>query len=430
MLPVSSTQIEEYNANSIHKTLRVYFPHLNVTVLQKNIEGESFQLTESILDGKNVEFVGCIASEMRITIYQMAQTLKNESIEVYVKTDDTAEIPLFKGTVYSAVTKRSNGKRKIDIIAYDTLYTIGQKDVASWYQGLTFPKTIKQIRDSLFTYLGVTQETVTLPNDNISIAKQYDPTVLQCLNVIKGICQFNGCFGIMNRSGNFEYRFIEPDSYQMIIANEFTFAKSVESEDYYVKPFERVQIRDSEKDAGITVGDGTAISNKYIIQANMWAYKLDDNTKTTVATNIYNVVKGIAIYPCNTNNNGLPFLEVGDRVKYTLTNTRSASDLVYNTFLCTHRVLKGVQALRDTYKADGDEEASEFVSDLQTQIDTIKQSGGGGIDPDDYYTKEETEDYVDTAISTETQTIISVVTLPVDRDENTVYLTRGDVTIM
>ena len=166
--------------------MRVYFPHLLQTVLQRNIEGESFQLTESILNGKNVEFVGCISSEMRITIYSMYDTLKNEPIEVYVKTDDTSEIPLFKGYVYSAITKRSNGKRKTEIIAYDALYSVGQKDVASWYQGLTFPITIKNFRDSLFTELGITQETVTLPNDNISIEKQYDPKILQCLAVIKG----------------------------------------------------------------------------------------------------------------------------------------------------------------------------------------------------------------------------------------------------
>lgn len=430
MLPVTQDQIDEYNANSIHKTMRVYFPHLLQTVLQRNIEGESFQLTESILNGKNVEFVGCISSEMRITIYSMYDTLKNEPIEVYVKTDDTSEIPLFKGYVYSAITKRSNGKRKTEIIAYDALYTIGQKDVASWYQGLTFPITIKNFRDSLFTYLGITQETVTLPNDNISIAKQYDPTVLQCLAVIKGLCQINGCFGIMNRSGNFEYRFIEPDSQQMVISNDFTFAKAVASEDFYVKPFERVQIRDSEKDAGIIVGTGNQFSNKYIIQANMFAYKLDDNTKRTVATNIFDVVKGIAIYPCQTDNNGLPFIEVGDRVKFTLgTQTRSGSDLVYNTFLTTNRVLKGVQALRDTYKADGDEEASEFVSDLQTQIDTIKQSGGGG-DLDDYYTKEETQEYVSEAIIEEGTKFVTCSSLPYPREENTVYLIQGDITLI
>ncbi len=430
MLPVTQDQIDEYNANSIHKTMRVYFPHLLQTVLQRNIEGESFQLTESILNGKNVEFVGCISSEMRITIYSMYDTLKNEPIEVYVKTDDTSEIPLFKGYVYSAITKRSNGKRKTEIIAYDALYSVGQKDVASWYQGLTFPITIKNFRDSLFTELGITQETVTLPNDNISIEKQYDPKILQCLAVIKGLCQINGCFGIMNRYGNFEYRFIQPDSYDMDISNEFTFAKSVASEDFYVKPFERVQIRDSEKDAGIIVGTGNQFSNKYIIQANMFAYKLDDTTKRTVATNIFNVVKGIAVYPCQTDNNGLPFIEVGDRVKYTLgTRTRSGSDLVYNTFLTTNRVLKGVQALRDTYKADGDEEASEFVSDLQTQIDTIKQSGGGG-DLDDYYTKEETQEYVSEAIIEEGTKFVTCSSLPYPREENTVYLIQGDITLI
>lgn len=435
MIDVTETQIEEYNSDSVHKTLRVYFPTLNRTMSSANIDGGSFELNEALYKGKQVEFVGCIASEMKITVYNLYETLKNTDIEVYIKTDDTAEIPLFKGYVYSAKVSRSNGRRKTEIVAYDALYTLGQKDVASWYQGLTFPITIKNFRDSLFTYLNFTQETVTLPNDNIQIAKQYDPKILQCLNVLKGLCQFNGCFGIINRSGNFDYRFIEKDSQEMTINNEFTFAKAVASEDFYVKPFERVQIRDNENDQGVTVGEGSNYSNKYIIQANMFAYKLDTATKTTVATNIYNAVKGIAFYPCNTDNNGLPFIEVGDRVKYTLgvqTRSRSVgnSDLVYNTFLLANRTMSGIQSLRDKYTADGDEEASEFVSDLQTQIDTIKQSGGGGLDPSDYYTKQETDTAIETAIETEAQQFMSVAVLPQDRSQYVAYLVRGDVTLI
>ena len=428
MISVTPQQIADYNADSIHKTLRVTFPNLSYTVEQTNIEQSSFSLNEAIIKGKQIEFVGCISSKMEIKLYNITDPLKNEEIEVAIKTDTTNEIPLFKGYVYSAVTKRSNGRRCTDIVAYDALYYLGQKDVASWYKGLTFPITLKNFRDSLFTYLNFTQETVTLPNDNVQISQQYDPKILQCLSVLKGLCQINGCFGIINRSGNFDYRFIEADSQAMTISNDFAFAKTVACEDYYVKPFERVQIRDSEKDEGVTVGEGTSLSNKYIIQANMFAYKMTTSQKTTVATNIYNVVKGIAIYPCDTDNNGLPFVEVGDRVKYTLSSSGN-SDLSFDTFLLANRTISGIQALRDKYTAEGDEEASEFVSDLQTQIDTIKQSGGGG-DMDDYYTKEETDTAIETAISTETQTIISVVTFHVARDENTVYLTRGDVTIM
>lgn len=429
MLTVTQTQIDEYNANSVHKTLRLYFPENARTISASNIKGESLEINEALFKQKNVEFVGCISSEFKITIYNFYESIKNKPVEVYIKTDDTAEIPLFKGIVYSAVTKRSNGRRQTDIVAYDALYTLGQKDVATWYKGLTFPITIKNFRDSLFTYLNFTQETVTLPNDNIQIAKQYDPQILQCLNVLKALCQFNGCFGIINRSGNFDYRFIEKDSQQMDISNEFTFAKAVSCEEYYVKPFGRVQIRESEKDAGVTVGDGGATSNKYIIQANMFAYKLETATLTTVATNIYNAVKGIAFYPCNTDNNGLPFVEVGDRVKYTLSNSRSQGDLVYNTYVLANRTLSGIQSLRDKYSADGDEESSEFISDLQTQIDTIAQSGGGG-DMSDYYTKEETDEAISEAIEVEGQQIVSVQTLPAQREENTVYCVRGDITIM
>ena len=428
MLPVTQTQIEEYNSDSVHKTLRLVFPDLLVTVPNTLIDGNSLELTETLFKGKHVEFVGCISSEFKINVINQYESFKNTPIEVYIKTDDTAEIPLFKGYVYSAKVKRANGKRTTEIVAYDALYTLGQKDVAEWYQNLTFPITLKNLRDSLFTYLEFTQETATLTNDNLVIQKQYDPTILKCLDVLKALCQINGCFGMINRSGNFEYRFIQqPQQGFDPIQNIFTYAKAVSCEDFYVKSFERVQIRDSEKDVGITVGEGSKWSNKYIIQANMFCYKLTDLQKTSVATNIYNVIKNIAFYPCSTDNNGLPFIEVGDRVKYSLAS--SHSDLPYTEFLCAERTLSGVQALRDKYKADGEEEASEYVTDLQTQIDTIKQSGGGG-DMEDYYTKEEADERTEEIIAEKGQQFVSCSSLPYPVEENTVYLIQGDITIM
>lgn len=429
MLDVTTTQVEEYLGNSVHKSLKVYFPQDVSTPINKSyVHEESMSLKESILEGKNVEFVGCISSEFSIKLSNILFQPKGKKIVVTIETDDTDEIPLFQGIVDSVKMEGEKGVKTIK--AYDVLYTVGQKDIAEWYQGLTFPITVKNFRDSLFEYIGIEQEEASLPNDSITISKQYDPKTLKCLVVLKSICQFNGCFGIINREGNFEYRFIqqiENNAYTPDV--EFPFYKKCMHQDYNVKMFERVQIRDNEKDVGITVGTGR-YSNKYIVQNNMLAYKLSDSVKSTVATNILGVVGNHPFVPFSSDTNGLPFIECGDVVKFPWVN-RGTVD-TQNTFVVMNREIKGIQALRDVYEADGQEEASEFITDLNANIEILKQGGGGG-DLSDYYTKAETDAQIGTQIGQmETPTgfdIASVNVLPSIIRSDTLYLIRGDIYI-
>lgn len=411
MLNVTDEQKRAYNGNSIHKTLRLYFPNLNLTITNNKIYESSMKLKESLMEGNNIEFVGCISSQFSIQIYDVPQNLKGQRIEVYVKTDDTDEIPLFKGIVDSA--KMQTNRKFKDITAYDVLYTKGQIDVAGWYNNLTFPITLGEFRNSLCSYIGLEQMETVLPNDDIVIEKKFVPKTLKCLTVLKSICQINGCFGIINRAGLFEYRFIYnafdevypsvtlfPPFYPVAdhskdageISNNFSFYRNINYEEFVVKPVERLQIRDSEDDDGVFVGNPTG--NKYIIQNNMFAYDMDKKTLEKMGERIFEKIANISFHPCSTSNNGLPFVEVGDVVEYNLggINTRSmarssgSGSYDVNQFNVMSREISGIQALKDNYVASGEEEQSEFVTDIQAQIDAIKRNG---VNMDDYYTKEE-----------------------------------------
>lgn len=433
MLNVTEEQIEAYNSNSIHKELIIKFPQFmgNNPFISRNIISESMTLKEMILDGKNVEFVGCNSSEFTIKLKNVWFDAKGTRIEVSIKTDDTDPIPLFKGTVYSA--KRDVNTDIKEIKAYDKLYEIGQYDLASWYNTLPFPITLKQFRERLFQELNRDDEgkkhydiecvEATLPNDNITIDKQYDPKTLKCLSVLKAICQINGCFGIINRDEKFEFRFL-PHSTGRQPANVFEFAKKVRKEDFSVSDFNCVVIRDNDQDRGEIAGDYKyySLANKYIIQANMFTYKLDNATKQIMAQNVFDTIKDIYFTPVETDNNGLPFIEVGDVVEYNVGSGRSLD----SKYLVLNRELNGIQALRDKYGADGDEEADGYVTDLQTQIDTIKQSGGGGGTPEDVYTKEETDERIEEMIEEKSFKVVSCTILPEKRDAETIYLVQGD----
>lgn len=385
-----------YKEDSIHKEVIIRFPELNVEVGNEQIYDDSLSLEEAILEKDNIEFVGCIASCFKIQIHGLKQDISGKKMEVSINSGKTGEVKLFSGIVDSVVMQIDEQYKKIK--AYDELYEKGKKDVATWYNSLAFPISQKELRDSLFEYIGITQVEISLPNDEVSISRQYEPKTLKALNVIKAICQLNGAFGIINRGGLFEYRILGsisgksgafpgvtliPPFYPGVISgsgsaasmnNEaFSFYKKVDYQEYEVKPVDKVTIRQSENVAGVTYGSGI---NNYIIQGNMFTYGLTEDVLSEIAAKVYESIHGVVYHPFSSDNNGLPFVECGlDTVRYYVSKVNEDGQLEYEAkdFYVFKREMKGIQCLRDSYGANGEEYQTEFITDLQTQIDVIKQ---------------------------------------------------------
>ncbi|MCM1424836.1 MAG: hypothetical protein NC415_13635, partial [bacterium] len=345
-MDVSSNVKSAYHKDMITKYVSLSFPEIEKEVTGEDIYTESLRLSEKLIDRSSMEFVGCIASMFKINVHGVNYDIKGKKITVKIWTDGTEDEPvtLFNGIVDSAVSQSNRWNK--EITAYDELYTRGNTEVAAWYKSLKFPITLKTLRDSLFDYVGLEQVPTSLPNDGVTIKKQYDPNTLQALSVIKAICQINGAFGIINRQGKFEYRILGdinqtnypypaltlfpssnlfPADKEVAaavaarLADEvgtefFSFYRRVEYEEYEVKVIDKVTVRQSEDDAGVTYGSG---ENNYIVQGNIFTYGLADAELTGIAENIYKSIGGFSYYPFESENNGLPFIECGlDAVSY------------------------------------------------------------------------------------------------------------------
>lgn len=455
-MEVSESVKTAYRSNSVTKHVTLYFPELDVTIGTDRLYFESMHLSESILEKENIEFVGCIASQFNIQVHDLKEDVKGKKIIVKIHTDGTEDEPitLFNGIVDSAM-KQSNKQIK-EIVAYDELYTKGNVEVADWYKNLTFPITLKAVRDSLFSYIGMEQVAVELPNDNISISRQYEPNSLQALSVIKAICQINGAFGIVNRENKFAYRILSSNTYTLPYPSEtlfpvfypyssglkdpmnfedFSFYKSIDYEEFEVKPVDKLTIRQSDSEAGVSYGDGT---NTYIIQGNMFTYGLTDAELLTVAENVYDNVQGFAYVPFESDNNGLPYLECGvDAVSYMMIDyeaTQASSEPIYEqrSFYILNREMDGIQNLRDEYSANGEEYQSEFITDLQTQIDTIKSSMPTNIESvlENYtYDKDTLNSMFENIGGLGDFRIMSVDSVPSSYLSDTLYLVQGEIFI-
>lgn len=370
---VSNEIKNAYKSDSQKKVLTISFPELNYTVPTNEVYFESMTLDEAIFDSDSFEVIGCIASQFSVQIRDTKINLKGAHIiaSIAIEGINNSDIVLFDGYVDSV--DREAQKKMQSITAYDALCSKGGIDVASWYNGLTFPITLANLRNSLFSYIGITQVQTTLPNDAITINKEYTPNTLKAINVIKSICQINGCFGIINREGKFVYRFLNTSGQSETV----NYYRSIDYKDYEVNPIDRLTIRHSSDDAGITVGTG---DNEYIIQGNMFTYNLEPLTIRTIATNIYPYLANIEYIPFTASNNGYPWIEVGDNCilnysVYDFDNSTS-SQSVYKTVsvVVMHRTMKGIQSLVDEYAAEGKELQREFISDTSADLNALQQT--------------------------------------------------------
>lgn len=359
MLNVNAATKSAYLGDSTHKIIRVVFPDLNLEYTNDELVSQSLELKESLCEG-DIEFVGCIASEFKITIRNLTDDVKGTKVNVYISTRNTEEIPLFNGYVYEVELAAEKRHKKIK--AYDVLYTLSQTDVASWYTGLSFPITLKNLRDSLFSELGVIQETATLPNDNVQIVRRYSPTTLRALDVIKSLCQINGVFGKINRYERFEYVTPSSGGSQVI-----PYYKTAKYQEFTVKPADKVVVVFGDTEG--VYGGGT---NSYTVQNNMFANGLDETTLQSIAQNIYNNVYQFSYRPITCDVNGLPYLECLDKVTMDVADIES-SDVRTMTFTVLSRNIKGIQSLRDKYIAEGDEYQHKFVTDVSVEIEQLKK---------------------------------------------------------
>lgn len=446
MLNVSKDTINAYSQDGVHKELIIKFPSLGVTITNNQIEKESFNLIEKILSGDDLEFVGCIISSAKVTIHDDNHRLKGTKMTVSIKAENTDEIPLFIGYVDSISTELESTKKVIT--AYDELYTkASDKDVAYWYNTLTFPISIKELRDSLFKYIGIDQVNTTLPNDDVVVDKKYNPQELKAMDVIKNICQLNGMFGIINRYGVFEYRIPQKyvggvfPSFDLYPDNDvfpkppaadgninLSYYEKLYFEEFDVNKITKVTVRDDNTVAGYSAGSGT---NRYIIENNIFAYELDESASTRIAQKVLDNIEYVSYTPFEATVTGTPYVEVGDYVTMHVYDSRTGRTET-KIFTIMSRRLSGLQHLVDTYEAGGIENQKVFISNLNTNLDALKKEikdlKDSIYDKDDIDDKfKDVYDKIDEGVPVTEFKIRSVQELPATIESNVLYLIQGEV---
>lgn len=361
-----------------------------------NIVGESMELKDTLCSEEQLTFGSCEASEISFT------TTDTESVSVIDKLLYCSTFPGYAvmgtptvnlGAFRITEDKLSSDRLKRSIKAVDLMYDILNADVTEWYNGLTFPMTLKAFRDSFFEHIGFTQEETTLVNDSMLVSKTLSTNQLLGSTVIKAICEANGVFGKMSRRTYTPkvFKYVDLKGYSKsalypredLYPSESLYPSGMDISEYqafdvdqyftvdyanYVsneEGLDKLIIRQEENDIGVTVGDGSTFDNVYVVQNNFLLYGLNASELTTVATNLYNKIKYTTYVPLTAVVRGNPCLEVGDAISI------KNGDKILNTFIL-ERSLKGLEALKDTYSARGVDKYRGEANGINAQINQLR----------------------------------------------------------
>lgn len=367
-----------YKRGSTDKQLRIEFEGGVIT--NTDIHSENFELHESICSESQLTFGTCESSSIKFRCSNIFRPLKGMQILVSEVIERNTDTPFVFGRykVYSDVPTADRNWR--DITAYDSMYDIVNSEVSGWYNNLSFPMTLKQFRDSFFSYFEIEQEEKNLINDSVTIEKTIESDNISGKDVITAICEINGCFGHISREGKFDYIMLEQFVSGLYPSNDLYPSDNIfpidsktqkidkntyihcEYEDFTTQYISKLQISQQEGDIGAVIGTG---SNCYIIDSNFLVYGKNSEELESIGNKLYDSIRGVSYRPFSAECVGNPCFEVGDSVKFYTKN-----QIVEGYIL--ERNLKGIQSLRDTFNSEGVEFYFENINSVSADIKQLK----------------------------------------------------------
>lgn len=379
---VSYRYAELFKKDSTDKQLIITFDGGQIT--NDDLFSGSFELEESLCSDPVLRFGSCEASRVKFKAANIFQPLAGQELTISMILDGHTDDPFMLGRYRVSSDRPTADRKHREIVAYDAMQDIISAEVSDWYNTL-LPQpdsamTLREFRCSFISHFGLAEKDANLVNDSMVVRRTVTPAELSGKDVITAICEINGCFGHIGRDGQFCYVMLPKYVRGLYPADDLypsadlyprqphttridrSYYINCKYEDYLAREITKLQIRQEGNDVGAVAGEE---GNCYIVEDNFLVYGMGAAEMGTVADNLLSVITDVSYRPFSADCDGNPCLEVGDAVRFT-----TKYDIVESYIL--QRRLKGIQALRDTCEAEGDEVYKEEVNSTNRSIVQLK----------------------------------------------------------
>ena len=355
-------------------------------------EQDTFTLTETLNDGTELKFGSCLPNQISFTAHDIPAGLIGKNLRPVEILEGNENEPFTYGEykIYSDTPTADRTKRQI--VAYDAMYDIINSNVKSWYDGLSFPMTLKAFRDSFFAHLGIEQKETSLVNDSMTVNKTLVTTqsddssvtaeaTISGKTIIEAICEINGAFGNIGRDGKFEYVILKAITSALYPAEDlypredlFPSDANTESmtghyitfdyEAFQSQAITQLEIRADDSTAGAIVGTS---GNNYVISGNFLISDKTGAEMKQIANNLLPVIAQAEYTPIKSCTCvGNPCLELGDPIRF------NTSREIVETYIL-QRTLTGVQSKRDSIVSQGVENHSKNTNSMRETLANVQR---------------------------------------------------------
>lgn len=353
---------KKVNSNEVTKDYKIAIG--TVSLSNKDLVYGSFKLEQKLCSADTLTFGECNAAMVQFQCASSIGDVKGKDLVLQqsISASSTSGT-LDLGAYVIDSCEITENKKYRTITAYDNIYKFNA-NVSDWYEKLTFPISMINMFKSLCAYIGVKHNVSSLINGTLMIDKTISADDLQGITVLKCIAELNGGFFRANGKGIIEFVQLSANTAQEEI--EVKLYSSLKKEDYATLVYDKLNIRMEDGDIGVISGSG---DNAYIIEDNFLIYGKGSALLQPVSDKIFNVIKNISYVPFTSTQIGLPYIQVGDYIKYdTLTGS-------FSSFILT-RTQSGTQILKDTIETKGTEKTCETFG---VQKEIIKLKGKSNV---------------------------------------------------
>lgn len=355
---------KKVNSNEVTKDYKISINDGAINLSNKDLVYGSFKLEHKLCSTDTLTFGECNAAMVQFQCASGIGDVKGKELilrqNIY---SDLMTDTLNLGTYVIDSCEITENKKYRTITAYDNIYKFNA-NVSDWYEKLMFPISMINMFKSLCAYVGVKHNVSSLINGTLMIDKTISADDLQGITVLKCIAELNGGFFRANGKGIIEFVQLSANTAREKI--EVKLYSSLKKEDYATLVYDKLNIRMEDGDIGVISGSG---DNAYIIEDNFLIYGKGSALLQPVSDKIFNVIKNISYVPFTSTQIGLPYIQVGDYIKYdTLTGS-------FSSFILT-RTLTGTQILKDTIETKGTEKTCETFG---VQKEIIKLKGKSNV---------------------------------------------------
>lgn len=320
LTPPNVTREELWEALKNDAPTHIRIKQFNTTYTDNDIVASGIDIRDYLNADQDLVIGKSMMSEVSFEMF--AETFMNSfnigsfTLEIGVEINGTTEWIMI-GTYKPVEPQKYIDAKTVTVYAYDNMskFDVPAED---WLKSLTYPMTVRQMFESLCSYVGVTCEVGNALTNMLNRSFSEPPITnlgVMCRDVLEAIAEACGCYAKITAGGNCRLVwYARPKNgnlyYSYIVSNDEIFQRSAIS---MTMGIGGLNVKNTEDDVGVLY-PSTATSNIYVIVDNPFLKTATSAEETNYIVPLYNRLRDSSIErnPIDVTCVGNPLVEVGD----------------------------------------------------------------------------------------------------------------------